>query len=152
MKTGKKFARLEPMFGSLALIVAACFVLGIGWGYSAGKLTQMGPGYFPRIVGFALLGFGALSLYSDVTNPTVSNTRFEWRNLAFVCASILTFAALIDRAGLVPATFVSVALATIADSQNSVKSTLIYTLCVCLFAWGLFIHVLELPLSAFGRG
>lgn len=152
MSLQQKIARYEPWAGSLALIITACVVLVVGWSYTPGKLTQMGPGYFPRIIGICLLGFGVLSLVMDVRTAQVQTGGVHWRNLAFVTASIVAFVALIDRAGLIPATFAAVALATFGDRQARLVDTLIYTLCVAALAWLLFIQVLGLPLAAFGRG
>ena len=146
------FTAWERHFGSIALLICATCVLVIGWDYPAGSITQMGPGYFPRIIGFMLLGFGVLSLISEFGAEREAPSRMHWRNIGFTAASVLAFAALIDKGGLVPATFVAVLLSKFADRAARPLDAVIYTLFVCAGAWLLFIQILGLPLAAFGRG
>ncbi|WP_420566818.1 tripartite tricarboxylate transporter TctB family protein [Thalassovita sp.] len=142
----------ERHLGSIALLVCAISVLAIGWSYPAGSITQMGPGFFPRIIGFLLLGFGTLSLISEFKTTSEAPGRVHWRNIGFTAASVLAFAGLIDKGGLVPATFVAVMLSKFADRDARPLDAAIYTSLVCLGAWLLFIQILGLPLAAFGRG
>jgi hypothetical protein len=146
------FTSPERHLGSLALLVCATFVLVVGWSYPAGSITQMGPGYFPRIIGVLMLGFGALCLLSELREEKAQPSQMHWRNIGFTAVSVLAFAALIDKAGLVPATFAAVLLSKFADNAARPVDAVIYTLFVCLGAWVLFIQILGLPLAAFGRG
>lgn len=147
-----KAIALERYAGAIVLVLCALVVLIVGWSYPLGSIRQMGAGYFPRIIGFLMLGFGLLCLLSDIRYRPDPVGGMHWRNIGFVAVSVMAFAALIDKAGLVPATFVAVLLSQYADRMARPVDAVIYTLLVCLGAWLLFIQILGLPLAAFGRG
>jgi len=134
------------------LLAIGLLMLVIAWGYPVGKLTQMGPGFIPRAVGFLICGLALANIAIDVTAPQAAHAGpMHWRGLFFVSAAILIFAALVDVAGLVPSMFLAVVVSMFADDQVRPMTVLIYACLATLGGWLLFLVALELPIPAFWR-
>lgn len=142
----------ERVAGGMMLLVLGAAMLGIARNYPMGRMSDMGAGFVPIWVGMALFVMGLVILVTDLRpRPRLPNPGIQWRELAFVSASILAFAALIQPAGLVPSMFVAVALSKFGDRNNSLLSIVIYAVLAALAGWGLFLFVLELSIPAFWR-
>lgn len=127
-------------------------LLFVAWGYPVGRLTQMGPGYVPRIVGALICLLALIIIVVDVTDRQMERAPgMHWRGLAFVSASILLFAAMIEPLGLIPSIFAACVVSMLADDRARPLGVLVFSLLVTLGAWGLFIGILELPIPAFWR-
>tara|TARA_R110000787_G_scaffold31580_4_gene83611 strand:+ start:905 stop:1384 length:480 start_codon:yes stop_codon:yes gene_type:complete len=127
-------------------------ILMISWNYSAGSLTQMGPGFMPRVIAVALVAMGLGILVSDLRGTAQSyDEPIHWRALIFVSAAVLIFVTLVEPAGLVPAMFCAVAASKLANSRAGLLSIVIYSAAVTLAGYFLFIVALGLPLTVFGR-
>jgi hypothetical protein len=81
-------------FGTAALV--------LGRGYAVGSASQMGPGYYPTAIGLVLLVLGiAITLRALVHRNGDEPARpFQLRTLATLTFSVVGFALLIDRIGL----------------------------------------------------
>lgn len=99
------------LVGIIYLVAGTIFFM---WAqrYAVGSLTQMGPGYFPAALGLVLatLGGGCIvqGFLSQTPDP-VGTIRIE--PFIMITASVISFALLIERAGMVVATFACVFLA-----------------------------------------
>jgi hypothetical protein len=134
------------------LLVIGVVMLAVAWDYPVGRLTQMGPGFVPRIIGFAICALAACIIAVDVTSPgEARDARVHWRGLIFVSAAILVFAGLVDVAGLVPAMFLAVAISMFGDEKARPLTVLVYASLATLGGWLLFLVALELPIPAFWR-
>lgn len=134
------------------LLVIGLIILAVAWQYPVGRLTQMGPGFIPRVIAVLICALAIGILVIDVTAPGVAQPgRMHWRGLFFVSAAILVFAGLVDVAGLVPSMFLAVALSMFADDAARPLSVLIYATLATFGGWLLFLVALELPIPAFWR-
>lgn len=134
------------------LLVVGVVMLAVAWDYPVGRLTQMGPGFIPRIIGLLICALAVCIIAIDVTSPQEArDARMHWRGLIFVSAAILVFAGLVDVAGLVPSMFLAVALSMFADDAVRPLSVLLYASLATLGGWLLFLVALELPIPAFWR-
>lgn len=134
------------------LLAVGLVMLIFAWGYPVGSLTQMGPGFIPRVVGFLLCGLALAIIAIDITAPQFERaTAMHWRGLIFVSAAIVVFGVLIEIAGLVPSMFLAVAVSMFADNQARPLNVLIYAGLTTLAGWLLFLVGLELPIPAFWR-
>ena len=97
--------------GVIYLVAGATFFL---WAqrYNIGTATRMGPGYFPAALGLTLAAFGVAAIVqgflAQTPNP-IGSIKIE--PLLLILASVVSFAFLIERTGMVVATFVCVFLA-----------------------------------------
>ena len=86
-----------------ALVTWGSFHLPTGGGYA-----QVGPGVVPRIVGFVLLGLGALLLreaftggFRGVDEEAEARLPMHWAAFAWVSGGILAYGVLVERLGFV---------------------------------------------------
>lgn len=134
------------------LVALGLAILVISWDYSVGSLTDMGPGYMPRIIAVGLVVMGLGILVSDLRGAVLTyDEPIHWRAIVFICAAVLIFVALIEPAGLIPAMFCAVAASKLANSRAGLVSVVIYSAAVTFAGWLLFIVALGLPLTVFGR-
>lgn len=124
--------------------------------YPFGTVRNMGPGFFPTIVGLALLVLGAAILaggrlhgpavVGEVDEDDGEVRRRSIRSLIVLPAAILVFAALVRGYGLAPATFLSVLVSAFADTRVRFIRALaiaaaVTLLCLAIFSLGLGIQV-----------
>ena len=131
-----------------------CMGLGIGFiwigaDYPLGSGGRIGPGYAPRLLGLLLTGIGALlALRAPWTSDGIETT-FRPRPVLLVLASVLAFALVFQYAGLVPAIFASVFIATWAAPENGWQSAIGLGALLAFFSWALFVKALRLPMPVF---
>lgn len=134
------------------LLLTGLIMLAVAWDYPVGRLTQMGPGFIPRIIGLLICALAVAIIVADVMAARLPRDgMMHWRGLAFISAAILIFAALVDHVGLVPSMFLAVAISMFADDEARPLSVLIYASLATLGGWLLFLVALELPIPAFWR-
>lgn len=113
------------------------------FGYEVGTAREMGPGYFPAVIGGMLAVFGAgLSLFGLRRPGEGTFQPPNWRSVFCLLVAILLFGALVQPLGLVPALFVAVALSALGSKGTSVVAAAalgaaLTVLCVVLFVYGL---------------
>ena len=136
------------------------FLVGLGAvvqgrNYKIGSLTQMGPGFFPVVLGtiLALCGI-ALAIGAKVSSPKEEEQKFrpEWSAWACILVAIVAFVILGKYGGLVPATFALVFISALADRQNTAKTALILAVAMAIAAVVVFWWALQLQFQLFTWG
>lgn len=134
------------------LLVSGLVMLFFAWGYPTGTLNQMGPGFIPQTIALMISGLAVAIIILDLRAPDLAPAgAVHIRGLIFVSAAIITFALLVDVAGLVPSMFLAVAISMFADNQARPLTVLIYATVATFLGWLLFLVGLELPIPAFWR-
>lgn len=134
------------------LLVAGLVMSFFAWGYPTGSVNQMGPGFIPQTIGVLISLLAIAIIVVDLRDPALERpTALQWRGLCFVSASIIIFALLVERAGLVPSMFLAVGVSMFADDQAKPLTVLIYAIVAAGLGWLLFLVGLELPIPAFWR-
>jgi len=136
-------------------LVTGIFYLATGCGaaiagvqYSMGTTAQMGPGYFPVLLGcvLSLLGlsviWGSLRPDAEVTNMP----RIEWAGLFWISLSIAVFALTLLPLGMVAATFLLVMVSTAGNTHRNWLHSLICAAFMVALTVGVFIVGLGIPL------
>lgn len=98
---------------------------------------QMGPGYFPLVVG----GLTTVLGIAIVVMAFASSARFEsvaWQPMVAVLFSIAGFAYFIGNFGLIPAMVVGVALSALGDRTSRPVQTIILSIIAAVGAWLIF--------------
>jgi hypothetical protein len=142
-------------YGGVLMALIGAGVVFKGLGYQVGSLTQMGPGYFPVVVGLVLAAMGLLiAIGARRQAPTAPGVRHpaEWRGWICIILANIAFVVLGRYGGLIPATFAVTFIAALGDRQNNLKSAILLALAmvvvsVVVFFWGL---QLQLPLFRWG--
>lgn len=145
MRLNRTYDRLDLVAGTLLLAVGA-FVIWESGHYDMGRMTNIGPGFFPRILGIvlALAGVGTI-LTAFGREGAMPPLRL--RVAAAVGLSLLAFALIVEPLGLVPATIALTVISRFAEPRPGllrvlVLAVLLSALCTAVFVWGL-----KLPLS-----
>jgi len=134
-------------------IAAALFLLGAymlwqGVGYSVGNLRQMGAGFFPVVIGAALMVL-SLGIMLEVRHGDGAPPELPLRPLAGITVGLVAFAVSVEPLGLIPATFLLVLLSMGGDRGTSWKKALITAFVLAAFGYLLFGLVFRLSIHAF---
>ena len=120
-------------------------------GYDVGSPTNMGPGFFPLVLGGLLVLLGLLIAGKAFLSPDTSEFGpVPWRSAALLVAAIVFFGATVRGLGLVPALFGSVLLAALAGRDVRVVSALVIASSLTVLSVLIFIVLLQLPVPLFG--
>jgi len=128
------------VFSTIALIA-----LYVGWNYPIGTSLRMGPGYFPRVLGFILLGFGVFIMLRGLHSGAPVEGRWGWKPLAFITAGIIAFAYLMANFGMIPALVTMFFVTAFGGHEFRFIEVAGLTLAMCILAAGIFVYGLGLP-------
>lgn len=94
--------------------------------YTIGQLSRIGSAVFPAAIGVILAILGLLLAVTNLVEEA-EEEQFPLRPTVAILGSILVFALVVDRSGLVPAVILLVAGAILADNQHSWRSGIMLT-------------------------
>ncbi len=158
-----KFNKNELYSGGLMMLIGIGTLVG-SLEYRTGTLARMGPGYFPLMLGAALIIIAILILASPSQQSAVEESaaaqaeesedvvKQPWRAPVCVVVAVVLFIILGKYGGLVPATFVVVLVSALGDPDNSVVTALVAALAVTLFAIAVFHFGLRMQFPLFTWG
>lgn len=125
-------------FGAVALVMAQS--------YAIGTAARMGPGYFPRLLGFLLLGLGALQFALGLRSRVAAPMDLHWRPLAILLVSVSLFIFLTPWLGLAASALLLVLVSSTASQEFRWKEALIAGVVLGAAAAALFVRGLGVPL------
>lgn len=124
------------------------FVAGMARNYELGTAAEMGPGYFPSMLGMLLMFLGLFVVASGLSPKRNEETveRFYFGTMFFILVPVVTFGLLVEFLGLVPSLLVLVVFASLASPEFKFKEALktavvLITLSLVIFIWGLDMHM-----------
>jgi Tripartite tricarboxylate transporter TctB family len=131
----------ELAFG-LFLIALALVAFVSTSALNVGTAADMGPGFVPRALAWAILGFGAAFCVAGLLKAPQPLPVPAWRPLAAILAAIAVFAVLFSTLGLIAACVGSVLVAGTATAPVQWRQLLLFGpvlagLCALLFVKGL---------------
>lgn len=135
--------------GLIYLIVGLVFSI---WAtkYRFGSTSDMGPGYFPVMLGMLLMALGASNLVkSIVTNEIKISANIAWRPLIFILLSNILFGILLPLTGVLVAIFVLVIVSSYAIINTKIKESIILASVLSISSYIIFIWALSMPLPIF---
>jgi F0F1-type ATP synthase membrane subunit c/vacuolar-type H+-ATPase subunit K len=138
-------------FGAaVMLIFFGAAGLWFGREYAVGTASQMGPGYMPMALSWALIILGAVVGLRAVAlrGPAIEPVRL--RSNFLVLGGILGFALLIQSAGLAATIFVVTVLSALASTESRWKETIVLGLFLAAFCVLVFIYGLRQSMPVFG--
>ncbi len=134
------------------LIYVAIGVVAFVWAhqYDIGSATRMGPGFFPALLGLALIGLGIASVVKGYWSQTLDPIpKYRLEPFFLILASIISFAVLIDRVGLVVAIFVSVFIACFRRVLTNPLEVFLTFVVLAAFSGLVFIHLFGMVIPLF---
>ena len=119
--------------------------------YSLGTATEMGPGYFPLILGGLLVLIGvvvaARSFRDGEAEPVAP---VQYKALAAVTASVILFAVLLVHAGLLVAIPATVLVSLLAANGWWWRSSIVIAVILTVMCYLVFVVGLDLRLPVLG--
>lgn len=131
-----------------ALVLFGAVMIYAASSYKIGSFSEMGPGYFPILIGGLLVIVGLANL-AAVWNSSAEFSGLPWQSFLLVFGGILAWAFLVERAGLVPASFALIALATFARPPVNWTKLAVTAVVSSLLSALIFIGGFGLPLKMF---
>jgi len=132
----------------LFFIALGAATLWVSHDYPLGSLNRMGPGFFPRMLSFGMIGLGALIVLRGVVGFAAEDSasiRLD-RSMWLVPASMAVFGFSVEPLGLVVALALTMAVAGAAHRQARVKEVALSTAFLIALSILIFVVVLKLPL------
>jgi hypothetical protein len=113
--------------------------------YPFGTTLNMGPGYFPMVLGGILIVFGAFIMLRGLRKNEKMQGLWSLRALVMLPLSVVVFGILMNLAGFIPALAALVFLSAASGREFKVKEVLFLTLFLSVLSVGIFIWGLGLP-------
>jgi len=133
------------LIGGLLMMVIGVFVALYAQQYQFGTPARMGPGFFPQLLGWILVGLGLMiavpAWFRGGEAPQV-----QWKNALFAVSALLIFAVLLRPGGLLLATFSAAFVASLADNRSALLGRLLISAGVTALASLIFVGGLRMAL------
>ncbi|WP_065749903.1 tripartite tricarboxylate transporter TctB family protein [Bradyrhizobium paxllaeri] len=142
---------LQDLLFGLFLVAVATGTLVATRNLTVGHAADMGPGYMPRVVAFALMGFGLFFTGRGLWRVRVGIAPVQLRPLLAIVASVGVFALTAERLGLAIASVVTVILASLATREGRIVETIAFAILLSGAAVLLFVKLLGLPIPIWPR-
>jgi putative tricarboxylic transport membrane protein len=136
--------------GAIFVALGLAFALSAIVGLRMGSGLNMGPGYFPRALGFILVGLGAIIMLGAINKPESRIGKVSWRGVVLITASLFYFAFGVRTLGMVPALAGCIILACLASDRITLLRAVLISAALTSFATVLFVYALGLPISLIG--
>jgi len=120
--------------------------------YPLGTTLNMGPGYFPMVLGGILIVFGAFIMLRGLRKNEKMQGPWSLRALIMLPLSIVAFGVLMKLAGFIPALAALVFLSAASGREFKFKEVLFLTLFLSVLSVAMFIWGLGLPYSVIKIG
>lgn len=145
--------RSRDVLGGALIVFIGATSLYLASDFSFGTSRRMGPGYFPVVASSILLCLGLLLMIMAIWRGAVAEghaSPIELRNFLQIIGATVFFGIFVRSLGLLPTLLVTVFLSANASRFNSLRMTLLLTVCITAFCIAVFILALGLPLQLFG--
>jgi hypothetical protein len=140
----------KDLLVGLIYIVVGSVAFVLSHFYDMGTLLQMGPGYFPALVGVIMVGLGVLSIFIGLRRKTPDPiTKVNVEPLLLVLAGALSFSYLIERAGLFVAVAALLFFACLRRLLSNPIEVIATYAVLAIFSAGVFIYGFGLPIPMF---
>lgn len=149
METDTSDGRGRSRIGGAVLLAVGLAFAWQALDYPLGTLHRTGPGFFPLSLALVVAGLGLALI---VTAPPMPDgvLPIAGRPLACISLACVVFIVLIERAGLIPAAFVCVLVASLSEPHPRPVPSATLAVIVSLGVWAVFVLGLGLQLPAFG--
>lgn len=135
----------EELGAGAMFVGIGLFAVYLSWDYPMGETLNMGPGYFPRLLGGILVGFGLIISAQSLRVQAEDGEQTPWaiRPWLVLPAALVLFATMLSYGlGFVPSVMALVVASSFAHKDMRPLETAALTVavtlgCVAVFIWGL---------------
>lgn len=145
MRTG--LLRNRDVLAGLLFAALGTGGLLVALAYPFGTLGDMGPGFFPRVLGLVLIGLGGITFVRGLRAGEPVEGPWGWLPLTMLSAALLAFGWLMEHAGLLPALVALVVASARAGQEFAWREVAVLTVALCVLAVAVFVWGLGLPYS-----
>jgi len=145
------FYPIEYLAAALVLAVGIFYFFG-SHEYEMGTARHMGPGFLPRAYAICTIVLGALIFAGAMRRKTQERSSIDYRffrSFLGIMAAIVAFAIVIPKFGLIPASILSVLLASLGSEQFKPVTALWMAVVTRLATWLAFSVMLGLPIPGY---
>jgi hypothetical protein len=140
----------DILAGTIFIVLGGAFATG-SLAYDIGSPLNMGPAFYPLILGIALVGLGlVVVLKGFIAGEGAEMGELDLRAVVLVTAALLFFGLTLRGLGVVGALFGSSLLAAFARSATSVREALLIAVGLTALSVAVFVFALQLRLPLFG--
>lgn len=144
-----KFHHNRDALAGLLFMALGAIGFVVALSYPFGSLEEMGPGFFPRVLGVILIGFGIVTLIKGLRSGEQVEGAWAWLPLLLLSVALIAFGWLMEHFGLLPALVFLIVTSALAGKEFRWKETAVLTVVLCLMALAIFVWGLGLPYSLF---
>jgi hypothetical protein len=123
--------------------------LWVGRSYPMGSPVRLGSGVFPMLLSYGLIGIGALIFVKGLLTDGPRLTGWAWRPVLLITLAAVSFALLIEPAGLVVTMLVVMTLGALAGDGHRLRELSVFMGVMILMAIGIFVWGLGMPIKVF---
>lgn len=147
--------RHRDRFGGGLIALLGLGTAGVAGTYPIGTLREMGAGLMPLMLGGVMVVLGGLiALQSAKTDREPHEAEGlehpEWRGWMCIIGGVVSFIALAQPAGLLPATFACVFIAARGDREATLRSSLLLAAGISVVGVLVFYYGLRVQLPPLG--
>lgn len=128
-----------------AIVLFGAVMAYVGSSYGIGTLSQMGPGYFPTVLGIVTVLLGILT-FLEVRNSESPRPDASPRVAIFIFGGLFVWAMLVERIGLLPSSIMLIILCSLARPPIRPVPMVATAVLVSLGAAVIFLYGFNLPL------
>ena len=137
----------QDVAAGLLFLAFGLAALYFGSEYRPGTSLRMGPGYFPRILAWLLMGLGVFIGVRGLFMRSEPLTRWYLRPLILILLALLAFRYTIENFGIMTAVAVAVGLASLSGDEFKARDVAILIVVLAGGSAVLFVRLLGLPMK-----
>jgi hypothetical protein len=136
----------KDFLSGVMFIAFGLAALYFGRNLQMGTTVRMGPGYVPHMLAYIMMSLGGIITVVALVTQGERTEAPKWKPITMVTIGIVCFAALFERAGLLPALVALVLIASLGGEEFKLTEVLgnmvaLAVLCVLVFKVGLGMNI-----------
>ncbi len=142
----------DLLAGLMFIAIGTVFVVG-AYNYQMGTAARMGPGFFPRILGFMMAGLGVLIAFLGLKNQAkfaaTAGIGWTWTPVIILTVAVVLFGVTLPTLGMIIAISLLTFISGFAAHDKNYRELVLITVIMCIFCAGVFIWGLKLQMKLF---
>lgn len=142
----------DLLAGIMFMVIGIVFVVG-AYNYQMGTAARMGPGFFPRILGFIMAGLGVIiagiGLKNQAQFAATEGIGWTWKPVIILTVAVVLFGFTLPTLGMIIAISLLTFISGIAAHDKNYRELAMITVIMCIFCAGVFIWGLKLQMKLF---
>lgn len=143
--------RNQKDFGAALLFaLVGAVVLYNSWDYQFGTMRALGPGAFPKVLGWFLVGLGAVLMAGSLNKDGERMEAFSVANLVTVIGALVLFGLTLNQVGVLIGSFALVFAVGVLTRQLTALQAAVCATLMAIFVSVVFVRILGLQMPVLG--